>query len=318
MKKILITGGSGFIGTNLIEFYINYGYNILNIDIVQPKNKNHFKFWNKIDLNDYNSLKNIIIEFKPDYVIHLAAITDLKGKNSNYYNANIYCTKNLIDILNEFTNVKRVIYTSTMLVCNTGDYTYNHRIYSPSTFYGKSKAQMEELILNINHTYEWAIIRPTSIWGPYFGEPYYNFFKMIINNRLFLFDCNNGNKTFGYVENTIFQIDSILNESKDKINKKIFYLGDYQNTNIFEWSFEIARESHTHIRMIPYFIIKIAAIFGDFLKVFSIDFPISSFRLKNMTSNNIIDLTPISEIASILPYTRIDGLRKTLNWFNTF
>ena len=45
MKKILITGGSGFIGTNMVDYYINNGIEIINVDIVKPLNSSHNLNW---------------------------------------------------------------------------------------------------------------------------------------------------------------------------------------------------------------------------------------------------------------------------------
>jgi nucleoside-diphosphate-sugar epimerase len=77
--KILVTGGSGFIGTNLIEKLDKDGHDILNIDLVKPKISFQLKFWIKADINSFNSLNQIITNFGPDYIVHLAARTDLDG-----------------------------------------------------------------------------------------------------------------------------------------------------------------------------------------------------------------------------------------------
>jgi hypothetical protein len=59
----------------------------------------------------------------------------------------------------------------------------------------------------------------------------------------------------------------------------------------------------------PYLVIKIAALFGDFLKSVGLPFPMNSFRLHNMTTDNIIDLKNTYDIAADLPYTRKEGLK---------
>ena len=54
-SKILITGGSGFIGTNVIEYLSSKNIKLLNIDINEPKIKNHFEFWREVDILDYTN-----------------------------------------------------------------------------------------------------------------------------------------------------------------------------------------------------------------------------------------------------------------------
>ena len=46
-KKILITGGSGFIGTNIIDLFIDKGYDFINFDKAPPLKKSHTSFWHK-------------------------------------------------------------------------------------------------------------------------------------------------------------------------------------------------------------------------------------------------------------------------------
>ena len=78
MKKVLISGGSGFIGTNLIEFLDRKNIvQLLSIDKKEPKINRHRSFWKQVDLCDKDTLKKTILDFQPNYVIHLAARTDL-------------------------------------------------------------------------------------------------------------------------------------------------------------------------------------------------------------------------------------------------
>jgi len=313
-RKILITGGSGFIGANILNFYSQKGDNVISIDIKKRKKKSHIDYWQNADIRNQNALKNVIKDFNPEFVIHLAARTDLNGKNIIDYDSNIIGTKNLIEILNQTPSVKRVIFTSSMLVCKPGYIPKHPTDYAPSTIYGESKVLMEKIIRESSHNYEWVIVRPTSIWGPGFGEPYRNFFDMVINKRYFHIGKKSCTKTYGYVENLIYQIDSILNAPVDNIQGNVFYLGDYEPTNIHSWANEIANEIGIRIKTIQYSIIKLSALGGDLLKLFGVKFPMTSFRLKNMTTNNIVDLSNTKEIAPNLPISRIEGIRKTLSW----
>lgn len=318
MKNILITGGSGFIGTNLISKLIeSEQYNIVSLDILSPKLESHQKMWKKVDIRDKESLVKAIKITQPETVIHLAARTDINGNYLNDYDSNTVGTHNLIEILNQTPSVKRVIFTSSMLVCSPG-YIPNHPTdYAPSTIYGESKVIMEKIIRELTHNYEWAIVRPTSIWGPGFGEPYRKFFDMVINKKYFHIGNKSCTKTYGYVENLLYQIDSILNAPVEKIQGNVFYLGDYESTNIRTWANEIATELGISIKAIPYSFIKLAGWGGDFLKIFGLKFPMTSFRLKNMTTNNVVDLSNTKELAPNIQISRIEGIRKTLKWIKT-
>ena len=67
----------------------------------------------------------------------------------------------------------------------------------------------------------------------------------------------------------------------------------------------------------PYFLLKLSAIVGDVLSFFKIDFPMTSFRLKNMTTNNVVNLENTFKIAAKPPFSRIEGVQTTVKWLNS-
>lgn len=317
--KILITGGSGFIGTNLIECLINdhnRDIDILNIDIHQPKIEAHAKYWKKVDLRDAQTLLEVISHFSPDCVIHLGARTDLRGRTLQDYDANINGVTNLLLALDKIPNLQRAIFASSMYVCEPGYIPKDFEDYAPHTLYGESKVETEKRIKAHNPTYTWSIIRPTSIWGPWFGEPYDQFFRIVLNHMYFHMGSRACKKTYGYVDNVIYQILSILKSSSEKVNLKVFYLGDYEEYDIAGWANEIASIAGVKIPRIPYVLFVFAGWMGDFLKVLGITFPMTSFRLHNMTTDNIHNTSPIQTIAPHLPIDRIEGTRRTIDWIN--
>ena len=317
MEKILITGGSGFIGTNLIERLRKEGkYELLSLDIVVPKIESHKDVWKNVDLRDGDEVMKAITAFSPDYVIALGARTDLRGKTLESYDANIGGVSNVLTALETVPNMKRLIYASSMYVCEPGYMPKNFEDYAPHTLYGESKVETEKRIKTINPDYTWSIIRPTSIWGPWFGEPYDKFFRIVMNRMYFHMGERACKKTYGFIDNALYQILSILAAPDEMVNRKVFYIGDYEAYDITEWSNEIAKECGFKIPRIPFFCFKLAGWFGDFLKFFGVTFPMTSFRLHNMTTDNVHNLDPIREIAPNLPVTRKEGTRKTLEWIN--
>ncbi|MFD0791993.1 NAD-dependent epimerase/dehydratase family protein [Mucilaginibacter litoreus] len=313
MLKVLVTGGSGFIGTNLIDNLLRDKYQVLNLDIEPPANSHHLPQWKKVNILKYSEFEKAALKFSPDYIIHLAAVTDLDGKTIDYYHTNIQGTQNVIDISDKLSDLKKVIFTSSMYVCKPGSIPPDYNTYTPHTLYGRSKVEGELLVKAIkNPSYKWIIIRPTSIWGPWFKVPYIDFFNMVYQGKYFNFGktCT---KTYGYVGNTVFQIRLLM--AADDIYNKTFYIGDKQPTPIADWANEISIDfGRGPVKRIPFRAIKIAALIGDMLSKAGVKFPLTSFRLNNMMTDNVFPLTDLYEVTGDGPYTRAQGTSETVKW----
>lgn len=318
MVKILITGGSGFIGTNLVKFYLNKDIVVVNVDTAKPKIADHQTHWVNLDILDQNKLSEFFGQFRPTHVVHLAARTDLRGQTLADYAANIEGVKNVVSSIINCGSVVRAVFASSMLVCKVGYVPRDYDDYLPSTIYGESKVLTEKIIKShLDLSCEWSIARPTSIWGPWFGEPYRNFFDLILKKRYVNFKGNACTKTYGFVGNTVFQINSLLFADNDLVNHKTFYLGDFPPINISEWADEIRSELRLGpLVKVPFSVFKLAALCGDVLSMFGYKFPMTSFRLKNMTTDNVLNLDDLYSVVGVPPYNRKEGILETLRWFS--
>ena len=118
--KYLVTGGAGFIGSNLVDELVNKGHEVVIVDNESAESNSEF-YWNKNakkylnDINDFSSLNSIFSEEKPDMVFHLAAEARIQPTINEPHKAcltNFVGTCNVLQASKE-NGVKRVIYSST-------------------------------------------------------------------------------------------------------------------------------------------------------------------------------------------------------------
>jgi len=311
--KILITGGSGFIGTNLVDRIIKLGHQLLNLDIQQPKINSHFPFWISCDLLNEKKLSEVVKEFDPTVVIHLAARTDMNGKTLEDYAANFEGTNNLITAL-RMTNVEKVIFTSTQFVHQYQGIPVNYDDYAPHTFYGESKVAMEKIIKQTNPPFVWTIIRPTNIWGPWHPRYPYEFWKTLSKGHYLHPGKKIVSRSYGYVGNVVWQILQLLEKPKEKIDRKILYVGDLP-LNLYEWvNYFSISITGKKVKVVPKFLIKVLAFLGDVLKYFDLVFPITSSRYKSMTTDNPAPMNEIFELVGNPPNDLGKGVQETTAW----
>ncbi len=173
MGKILVTGGLGFIGSNLIDLLLRKKYRVLNIDKVtyasnfyntkNYKNNKNYKFI-KCDLNKEEKLKQIIIKYKPNCIFNIAAETHVDRSidgPKNFVYSNILGTFNLLEIIRKYKLKK------TKLIHISTDEVYGDVIkgrskeqdsYNPSSPYAASKASSDHLVKSYVRTYKISAI----------------------------------------------------------------------------------------------------------------------------------------------------------------
>lgn len=314
--KIIVTGGSGFIGTNLVEYLIQNNFNFINIDVNPPKNSRHNKYWYKCDIREYDKINDIASRFKATHLINLAADLGMDHKNLDNLQTNIKGIDNLIRLINSQDNMKRVIFVSSLLVCKNGYIPNSDIDYNPPNFYGKSKMLGEIKVRDSNLNCEWVIVRPTSIWGPWFDYSYKEFFMTIDKNRYFHIGRNDFQKPASYVENTVYSMIRLLFYNSIDINKQTYYLADYPWYSTRKWANTIQKVLNSRkIHTAPLWVLKVVAIFGDLLKL-TIKFepPLTSFRLRNMLTGGEYPVSKTRKVVGGLPFNLNQSTYKTAQW----
>ena len=144
-QNILITGGSGYIGSCL-SLYLKKKYEITNLD---KKNNKHISI-NICDLLNLKRLNDILKKKKPKLIIHLAAqsLVDETINKEKYYQNNVMATKNLI-IAMKNNNLTNLIFSSTAAVYKYSGKILNEKsLIKPKSNYAKTKLQCEKIIQN--------------------------------------------------------------------------------------------------------------------------------------------------------------------------
>jgi len=167
MKTIIVTGGLGFIGSNLIRLISKKNYFVINIDkssyASNPKNifKNlkNYKFY-KQDINNRSFIRSILNRYNPSTIFNLAAETHVDrsiDSPKKFIRSNITGVFTLLESIKEQKKRSKLIHISTDEVY--GDIKKNHKSketdsYNPSSPYSASKAAGDLLIKSYVRTYK--------------------------------------------------------------------------------------------------------------------------------------------------------------------
>ena len=187
MKKVVVTGGSGFIGSNLIQLLLKKNFFVINIDkssySANPynvknfkKNKNYLFF--KLDINNKQKIFKILKKYKPIGIFNLAAETHVDRSiddAENFIKSNVLGVYNLLEAIRKLEdrikNKLRFLQISTDEVY--GDIPENKKAnenynYNPSSPYSASKAGADQLVRSYGRTYgiKTLIANPCNNYGP--------------------------------------------------------------------------------------------------------------------------------------------------------
>jgi nucleoside-diphosphate-sugar epimerase len=317
-RRVLVTGGSGFIGTNTVEHLLRLGDVVGNLDHAPPRDERQASWWIPGDITDRAHTIRSVEEFAPDAIVHLAARADLGGTTLNDYSANVEGVTNIVAAARAAGTTRRVLFGSSQLVCTPGHIPEDEYDVSPPNAYGESKVLGEQIVRAEagDDAFTWMLLRPTSIWGPWFGELYSAFFRTVGRGRYLHPRGRHIHKSFGFVGNTTYQLERLLAAPDDAVHRRMVYLADYEPYPIREWAGMIQEALGARpVREVPLPVLRGLALGGDVAKRFGVAHPlISSYRLRNILTDTVFPLEPLRELCGDLPYSLAEGTRLTAEW----
>jgi UDP-glucuronate 4-epimerase len=262
MKKVLITGVAGFIGSNLAKKLLGDKYIILGVDnlnnyydVTYKKNRlkdlstnKNFKNFNflEIDISDEYSTRNACNEFRPDLIINLAAQAGVRYSLENpnaYISSNIKGFSNILEIAKDL-NIKNIIYASSSSIYGNSSVTpfvEDMQDIKPISLYAATKASNELLANSYAYNYNMKLVglRFFTVYGPA-GRPdmaYFSFTENIDNDKkITIYNKGRMSRDMTYIDDITNGIVSSINyiDTLDPHSHEIFNLGNENPISVMQ------------------------------------------------------------------------------------
>ena len=240
----MVTGAAGFIGMHSSLKFLKSNYNVLGIDNLNNyydrslklrrlnvlKKYKKFRF-NKIDVSNFKNLLKIFRNFKPDFVLHLAAQAGVRHSilhPEDYTKSNLVGFANILEC-SKILKIKHLIFASSSSVygdCKEYPLSENQKLNSPISYYAATKLSNELMACSYSHIHNLPStgLRFFTVYGPW-GRPDMALFLFTDaikkNKKIKLFNSGNMIRDFTYVDDIVNSIFKLLKKvPKMVITKK--------------------------------------------------------------------------------------------------
>jgi len=312
-KKILVTGGSGFIGTYLVQDILDQGHDVVIYD--KAMSTDFPDRCIQADVRDRDKLTKSLSGM--DVVFNLAAEhRDDIQPVSLYYDVNVGGAQNLVHAC-EQNNIKHIIFTSTVALygLNAGIPNENSPI-KPFNDYGKSKHQSESVFqawVRENVDRSLTIVRPTVIFGEKNRGNVFNLLNQMASGKFIMVGSGENKKSMGYVCNLSKFLTLTVNNEP---GTHVFNYTDQPDFTMNELvklvNQTLSNGSSSSFRL-PYAIgLAGGYMFDALAKVMGKQLPISAIRIKKFCANTMIEGEKVRQTGFVSPYTLEEGLQRMI------
>jgi nucleoside-diphosphate-sugar epimerase len=311
--KVLIVGGSGFIGTRLIDLLSKVdNLTIINFD------KHQSEFYPDLttigDVRDLESLKSV--SEGVDVIYNLAAEhADNVTPVSLYYDVNVVGAKNIVLAANA-NNIKKIVFTSTVAIYGLNRGTPNEKMEpQPFNEYGRSKLDAEGVFNGWHRNNAGSTlvtIRPAVVFGEQNRGNVYNLINQIVSGRFLMIGNGQNCKSMGYVGNVAEFLKQQLEKGVGHFVYNYADKADLSSANIVSIVREEMSISASNLK-VPYSIGLVGGYAFDLLsKITGKKFPVSAVRIQKFCADTTIDSSAAMSSGFTPPYTLEEGLRRMI------
>ena len=315
MSSVLITGGSGFIGSYFNE---SLSGTIINYDIRKPIHPNN-NIYEKGDIRDKERLRQVVEKYKPTLIIHLAAAHhDFGISREEYFSVNKTGLEVICEVAEKNSITEIIYYSSVAVYGESSTPSTEASKTTPSNDYGDSKLAGEVVLQG------WAakdpkrkalIIRPVLVHGARNTANMFNLIKQIDSGLYANIGAGKNIKSICYIENivdaTIWAFDSFNS------GLKIYNYADDPHLTSGE-AVEIIRMAlgkRKPMRIPLWLGIMVAIPLDIYIKVSGKNFPISSARVKKLNTATQHLAENIKKDGFVAKFDNREGLLKMVEWY---
>ena len=319
--KALVTGGTGFIGSHLVEALLQRGVQVQCL----LRKTSDLKWLKGLpievtfgDCNDKTSLKEAVKG--ADQIFHIAGVTKAVHEKT-YFEVNAFGTENLIHAcLENNPHIQKFIYLSSQAAagpCRNGNKKRESDPCEPVSAYGQSKRMGEELALAHAHQIPLLILRPCAVYGPR-ERDIYTFFKLLSKRIKPCLSGEDQHLSLCYVEDIIQAI--LLAAQSQEPSGEIFFLSDGQDYRLEEMgdTFAQAMGVKAYCLRVPEWVIIRMASFSEYLSKFSGKPPLlNKGKIEEMVQRNwVCDITKARTALGFEPHIPLaQGAKLTFEWY---
>ncbi|MGZ3615078.1 MAG: NAD-dependent epimerase/dehydratase family protein [Thermodesulfobacteriota bacterium] len=319
--KALVTGGTGFIGSHLVEALLQRGTRVRCL----LRKKSDLKWLAGLpievafgDCGDNTSLEEAVKEV--NQIFHLAGVTKAVTENT-YFEVNALGTENLIRAcLKNNPQIQKFIYLSSQAAagpCRNGDKKRESDSCEPVSAYGRSKRRGEELALAFADKIPLLILRPCAVYGPR-EKDIYTFFKLLSRKIKPCLSGEDQHMSLCYVEDIIKAI--LLAAQSHEPSGEIFFLSDGQDYPMQEVGdvFEQAIGVNAFSIRIPEWTMMRVASFSEYFSKLSRRPPLlSKGKVEEILQRNwVCDITKARTALGFKPRIPLkQGAELTYQWY---
>lgn len=314
-KSVLLTGGSGFIGSHLHSSLASY--EVTNLDLREPRFPVKSS-WRRGDIRLKADVERSIEVSEPDVIISLAAQHKDFGLSENdYFATNYVGTQVLCDAAAKY-GVTKIIFISSVAVYGDSNYPSTETSDTLAAHpYGRSKLAGEMVL------HKWAaadrrrsvvILRPTVVYGE---RNVANMFRLInqIKSRKFANVGKGSNiKSIAYVRNLVSAISFLQSQMVSGVHIYNYadtpHLTSRQISDLIADSLAVPRA-----RVVPSWLASLAAVpFDIAIKFSGKDLPVSSHRIKKLQTQTHHNATRILKAGFTPEFTNLQGIERMVQW----